>query len=276
MRSAIDPSCLGYLAYVECRTIFGKKYVVASSRYRGGGSEDGAETDTMRNYVTSTFDPSVADDIESRQSTMSTVTLTAPSEALCCELEIACEETVRTLSSLLSCPYVLRGKGVWQRSVTRELRVKLESSRQYESDRASDPLSVGSSSDVIKAAGIYIDCLNKCGVVMSGEDSLDKCDSYDDISSAWSDMKIVRQRARDTPDSSRHITSQDPLSSDDDDEYGDLGSEFLVEDAAHTRAFEALVTNRIALQQAVDAAVCILDMDEKLILHPVEINKNYA
>ena len=280
MRSAIDPSCLGYLAYMEYRTIYGKKYVVVSSRCKEGSAESGTEINRMRNFVTSDFNPSVADEIESRQSTMSTVTLTAPSELLCCELEIACEETVRTLSSLLSCPYVLRGKGLWQRSVARELRGKLASSLHCESTRTLNPLCVGSSSDVIKAAGIYIDCLNYCGVAMSGEEGLGECDTYDDVASVWSDTKDARHflRTQDNPRNSGNIKSQCPLS-DDDDEYmeddnEDPGSAFHVKNTAHMHSLEALVTNRIALQQAVDAAVCILDMDERLTLHPVEINKD--
>ena len=168
MSTPLDPSSLGYLSSLECRAIYGRNYVVASS---AAGSTIGASEeprcDTQELFTVSAFGQECAQGIRNRQSLMSTVILTAPSESLCNTLQIVCEDVARTLTGLLSCPYVLPGGGAWQRGAAQMLHDEL-SKCSFAPHTVDDSCSVGTREEVLRAASVFASCLGDCGRIMRG------------------------------------------------------------------------------------------------------------
>jgi TCP-1/cpn60 chaperonin family len=278
--SFIEPSSLGYLASMECRTVFGRKYVVASN-----APIHAAEVcrelfhDHQYAVLSRTFDERHAEAIQLRQSATSTLILTAPSEILCSELQSACEDIVRTLVSLLTSPYLLPGSGVWQMRTAADLKHNfLNKCLDSQSDNPCNHLALGSPVDVLKASTLFVNCLHDCGKIMSGRSGMcvEGCDPL-------GDLQFDNSHGVD-PCVDNHSIHQDEARNTDSLSKGDCNiiDSSLIAGAEQghpwygtTSTVEALAPNRNAVQLAVDAAICVLDIDGALRSHPLVTNKHY-
>jgi hypothetical protein len=279
----IEASSLGYLASIEYKVIYGRKYVVARAKFETKECDD-YECQMM----TTILGHCVAEEIQERKSFISTIVLTAPSEALCNELEIVLEDITYDLTSLLDCPYVLPGAGLWQTYTAQKLRSKLlpmsiEPSLLLDNKNL---LSIGNPSEIMKATEIYIDCLEECGRIIGGSKSspadilndqevekrefvvpIDAC--YNEIIGEFLFFNPIKNC----------VISASNVDVEEDDLH--TNEEILNQNnrrtnrVIHADALEALLPSRNALLLAVEAALCILDIDGVLISYPKEIAKNY-
>ena len=283
MAPYIEASSLGYLASIGCRTLFGKKYVVASNVSNHAAAELHEKLHKGHQYaiLSASFNTRCAEAINFRQSATSTLIITAPSELLCSELQLACEDIIKILITLLSSPYVLQGSGTWQMTLADELRHKFSRIRiNMQRDNSCNHLSLGNPEDVLRAASMFVKCLHDCGRIISGN----------------SEMPVEQYRPpRDSKSTNNHCVNQYSESSrsrDDDSRdtaginkviYSKIADNFLNANAEAeeqhlyevTPTLEALVPNRCAVQLAVEAAMCVLDIDASLRSHPIETHKNY-
>lgn len=285
MSCPLDPSSLGYLSSLQFRTIFGRNYVVACS-----GTETTATTidepcsDAQESFTTSAFGRDCALGIRNRQSLMTTVILTAPSESLCNALEIVCEDVVRTLTGLLVCPYVLPGGGNWQRRMGQMLRQSFSECASSTAQREDESSSIGTKGEILRAAALFASCLGACGDLMGGDIDMYESNSRrphrkeesveGDLGALEVDhaakMSLASDRAfsetarghsgRCDEDSSRRELSE-PWKID--------LNQFVGAPTSH----DALVTNQNALQLALDTAICVLDIDGHLFSCPQVIEK---
>ena len=281
----IEASSLGYLASIECRTLFGKKYVVASNVPNHTAElHEKLHKDHQCAILSATFDTRCAEAINLRQSATSTLIITAPSDLLCSELQLACEDIVKILITLLSSPYVLQGSGTWQMTVADDLRHKFSRiSMNMQGDNTSNHLSLGSPEDVLGAASLFVKCLHDCGRTISGNSEMPMeqycpprdCKSTNnhcvDQYSEGSRSRSHNDDARDTAGISKIICNKIA------DNCLNKNANAAAEQHLNgiTPTLEALVPNRCAVQLAVEAAMCVLDIDASLRSHPIEIHKNY-
>ena len=278
--SLIEPSSLGYLASIECRTLFGRKYVVASNAPIHA-AEVSRELfhDHQYSVLSRTFDERYTEAIQLRQSATSTLILTAPSEILCGELQSACEDIVRTLVSLLTSPYLLPGSGVWQMSTAADLKRNfLKKCLDSQSDNPCNHLALGSPVDVLKASTLFVNCLHDCGKIISGRSGtcVEGCDPLGDLKSDDShgvDYCVDNHRKH-----QEEAQNTDGIHKGD---YNTIDSSLIAgAEQGHpwnrtTSTVEALAPNRYAVQLAVEAAICVLDIDGALRSHPLVRNKHY-
>jgi TCP-1/cpn60 chaperonin family len=280
----LDPSSLGYLSSLECRTIYGRNYVVACS-----GTESTASTsdepcsDAQESFTVSAFGQDCALGIRSRQSIMSTVILTAPSESLCSALEIVCEDVVRTLTGLLGCPYVLPGEGDWQRRTAKMLHQSFSECASSAALRKGESSSMGTRGEVLRAAGVFASCLGACGDIMSGDtDTLDSSSrSLHSSGCSHANMGTVgvgdAAELSSTSGQARSWTAREHSRwSDEDSSRCELDEPWetdLIHFVKDVTSYDALVPNQNALQLAVDTAICVLDIDGHLFSCPQVIEK---
>ena len=121
--SVIDPSHLGYLAFLGHRSMLGTVCLVAQ-----GGSSDEVRSfaDTMPDWSPRQRDFFI-DGILSRQHLLSTLFVSAPSAAQCTEAEHAYKHVFASLQEMLVTPTVLAGRGSWQQYFSQLLtRDKIE------------------------------------------------------------------------------------------------------------------------------------------------------
>mmetsp|Transcript_7582 Transcript_7582/g.7677 ORF Transcript_7582/g.7677 Transcript_7582/m.7677 type:complete len:620 (-) Transcript_7582:316-2175(-) len=279
--SVIEASSLGYLASVEYKIIYGRKYVVARARL---------ETKDCNDYeyqmMSATLGHCIAGEIQQRKSLMSTIVLTAPSEALCNELETALEDVTYDLTSLLDCPYVLPGAGLWQTYTAQEIRLKLSSQLTEPSSLLDNrnSSSFGNSSEIMKATKIYIDCLEECGRIVGGfrspttelinNQETEQEEFVVPINASCSEILgefLFVNPVKDCAISASNIDVEDDTHMIEEVINQNRRTNRLI----HADALEALVPNKNALLLAVEAALCILDIDGVLTSYPKEIMKNY-
>lgn len=278
--SVIESSSLGYLASIECRTVFGRKYVVASNAPTHV-PELSRELfhDHQYAFLSRTFDERCAEAIQLRQSANSTLIVTAPSEILCSELQSACEDIVRTLVSLLTNPYLLPGSGVWQMRTAADLkRNLLKKCLDSQFDSPCNHLALGSPVEVPRAFTLFVNCLHDCGKIISGRSGMcvEGCDLFGDLKSDNShdvdrckdNHRIHQDKAQDTESLSKG-------------DYNTIDSSLIAgAGQGHpcygtSSTVEALASNRNAIQLAVEAAICVLDIDGALRSHPLVTSKYY-
>lgn len=276
--SFIEPSSLGYLASIECRTLFGRKYVVASNAPIHA-AEVSRELFNDHQYavLSRTFDERCAEAIQLRQSATSTLILTAPSEILCSELQSACEDIVRTLVSLLTNPYLLPGSGVWQMRTAADLKLNfLKKYLDSQSDNSCNHPALGSPVYILKASTLFVNCLHDCGKIIFGRSGM--CvEGYD----PFGDLKFDNSHGVDyRVDNHRKEESQNADSINKGD-YNTIDSSLIAgAEQGHpwngtSSTVEALAPNRHAVQLAVEAAICVLDIDGAMRSHPLVTNKHY-
>jgi TCP-1/cpn60 chaperonin family len=278
--SLIEPSSLGYLASIECRTVFGRKYVVASNAPIHA-AEVSRELfhDRQHAVLSRTFHERCAEAIQLRQLATSTLILTAPSETLCIELQSACEDIVRTLVSLLTSPYLLPGSGVWQMRTAADLKRNfLKKCLDSQSDNPCNHLALGSPVDVLKASTLFVNCLHDCGRIVSGRSGMcvEGCD-------AVGALKFDNSHGVDSCVDNHRKYQEEAHSADsfNKGDYNTIGSSLIAgAEQGHpwngtSFTVEALAPNRYAVQLAVEAATCILDIDGAMRSHPLVTNKHY-
>jgi TCP-1/cpn60 chaperonin family len=285
MSCPLDPSSLGYLSSLECRTIYGRTYVVACSVAESttASTSDEPCCNAQESFTVSAFGQDCAVGIRSRQSLMSTVILTAPSESLCNALEIVCEDVVKTLTGLLGCPYVLPGGGDWQRRTAQTLHQSFSEYASSTAQRNVESSSIGTRGEILRAAGVFASCLGACGDIMGGgTDTLDS-NSRGLHSSSCTHVNLGTVGVGDAAELSsasgqaRSGTAQEHCSRIDEDsshcvldEPWETGFNHFVKAVT---CYDALVPNQNALQLAVDTAICVLDIDGHLLSCPQVIEK---
>ena len=278
----IDPYALGYLASIECSVLHGRKYVVACAKTRDQGDQTKFGFDEREEISQiSLFDAHCSDVINSRKSLMCTAILIAPSEALCCELQSTLEDVSLNLISLLSCPYVLPGAGLWQAHTAKCLREKLMTSKAAAEKRVHmESFSIGKNDEVLKAAEIFISCLEDCSQVIGGAKgfncSLHASDAtfilpIREVSGDSADILFHNPLQRCTVRSSV-LTEQ--LNSVDSSWMNAADNKTKSKRVLTADALEAAGPCLAALQLAVDAAICVLDVDGLLTSYPQEIRKD--
>jgi hypothetical protein len=284
MSCPLDPSSLGYLSSLECRRIYGRTYVVACSVTESTTStSDEPCCNAQESFTVSAFGQDCAVGIRSRQSLMSTVILTAPSESLCNALEIVCEDVVKTLTGLLGCPYVLSGGGDWQRRTAQTLRQTLSEYASSTAQRDEESSSIGTRGEILRAAGVFASCLGACGDIMDGgRDTLDS-NSGGLHSSGCTHDNLGTVGVGDAAESSsasgqvRPGTAREHCSRIDEDSSFCVLDEPWETDLNHfvkaVTCYDSLAPSQNALQLAVDTAICVLDIDGHLLSCPQVIEK---
>ena len=279
-RAPIQPQSLGYLASLQFRVIYGRKYVMACAKM------DNADADSYNGFnsyeqmrLTHLLDSSSADEIQSRKSPMSTVVVTAPSEIQCGELQIALENVAADLTTLLNHPYVLPGAGLWQAYTAKRIKERLLASVPSSSGTSNSPekFSIGGKEEIKRAVEIFVKCLDDSSQIIGGlvdSSSSIRDENGGDLSFTLPDSKT----RRDIVDILFHnpvkncTVRSSPCINDSDDERGIYSDKiFLIADA-----LEPLLPSLNALQLAVDTAICVLDLDGAMISHPIEVTKNYS
>lgn len=284
----LDPLSLGYLSSLECRTIFGRHYIVARS-----GRESTASTfeepcfDAQESFIASALGQDCAFGIRDRQSLISTVVLTAPSESLCNALEIVCEDVVKTLTCLLDCPYVLSGEGGWQRRTAQMLHQSFSECASSAALRKGESSSIGTRGEILRAASVFASCLGACGDIMGGDTDVLECFSRnsrsDDCTQPYlgavgvdDAVKTSSARARARYGTAQGQEEEHCRRSDEDssrcvsDEPWETDMNHILKAAASS---DALILNQNAVQLAVDTAICVLDIDGHYLSCPQVIEK---
>lgn len=285
----IEPESLGYLASLRYQVIYGRKYVVACAKV--GNTEVEEDYDGYNNYehmrLTALLDSQSADEIEHRKSPMSTVVITSPSEALCGELQAALENITVDLTTLLGCPYVIPGAGLWQAYTAKRVREMLIPIAPSSNgcNGCSEFLSIGRTGDIRKAAEIFIKCLEESSRIIGGfgdVSQLGRGKDDEDLNYTLPDHGVEgdgqpilfynpkKDCSVHSSPADRHIYRPDEVSQGNYQERKENESAILVADS-----LELLVPNLKALQLAVDTAICMLDLDGIMISYPLEVAKNY-
>lgn len=280
--SIIEDTSLGYLVSIDYQVIYGRKYVIAKAKLETEDYDD-YEYQMMTNKLGQHF----AEGVKERRSLISTIVLAAPSAALCDELEIALEDVTYDLASLLDCPYVLPGAGLWQTYTAQRIRSKLlpKLSEQLLPFDSKNLFAIGNPKEIMKATELYIDCLEECGRIIGGFQALiaelpnnqemdEKkfivpIDAYSNEIGEFlffNPIKncVIRASNIDTNEDNVNIKEETF------DEKKKTTNHLT-----HADALEALLPSRNALLVAVEAALCILDIDGVLTSYPKEIIKNY-
>jgi hypothetical protein len=236
----LSPDCLGYLGAVECRTIHGRRYVVAT-----GGSDDDDDSSGDDQCSAATGRATAL----ARRVPVTTMVIAAPCERLCEALERAVDDTKRALLALLAAASsategarIVPAGGRWQRVVAARLQQVLlvgppekEGSRRTKAAASTAAAAAGTvvvagGDDVVKVVQLFIDALRQCGDVCA-----------------------------------RAKVSAGTNSTDDDDDDGGGG-------------WEPLVSATGTLELAVEAATCILSLDldgDPVISVPAHETKRY-
>ena len=276
----IQPQSLGYLASLQCRVIYGRKYVVACAKM------DNVDTDSYNGFksyehmrLAHLLDSPSADEIQSRKSPMSTMVLTAPSETQCGELQIALENVAADLTTLLNHPYVLPGAGLWQAYTAKRVKERLLAATPSSSGSSNscEIFSIGGKEEIRRAAEIFVKCLDESSQIIGrlvDAPGSDRGESNGDLSFTLPDYRTQGDCVDIlfyNPVKKCTVRSS-PCINDSDDERGTCGEKIIL----IADALEALLPCLNALQLAVDTAICILDLDGAMISHPLEITKNYS
>jgi len=237
----LSPDCLGYLGAVECRTIHGRRYVVAT-----GGSDDDDDDSRGDDQCSAATGRGTA---LARRVPVTTMVIAAPCERLCEALERAVDDTKRALLALLAAASsategarIVPAGGRWQRVVAARLQQVLlvgppekEGSRRTKAAASTAAAAAGTvvvagGDDVVKVVQLFIDALRQCGDVCAHAKVSAGTNSTDD---------------------------------DDDDDGG---------------GWEPLVSATGTLELAVEAATCILSLDldgDPVISVPAHETKRY-
>ena len=270
----LDPDCLGYLGRVDCRLIYGKRYVVVCAHNDDEATAPAATTAAAAAAIAATVKAVTAAAI-SRRVPLSSVVVAAPSELLCEQLECALDGTRRVLMALLAqaarpCArpclgpcrgaVVVRGGGHWQRVLAARLQQMFlrddapttktthhqhpphlphQQPRPPTVVTAGAELTVAGGRDVRDAALLFADCLRRCG------------DAYGIITHPRQSCLVD------------HTDTARPTHSDSTNSKEEAG-------------WEALSPYKDALALAVEAATCILTLDctdPVVVANPLELRK---
>jgi chaperonin GroEL (HSP60 family) len=238
---ALDPLSLGYLDCLSVQFMLqGTPVLVASSPWAGEDEE--AALARMDAVLT----PSVAAVVRARSTPISTLRVCGRTSEQCRELRGGCEQAVRVLSQLMQAedlrPRVLPGAGCWQAYLAHAIRTGIER-EQLCSER-----------DVNRAAELFCSALGSCANIVGGNTR----QRQDSAGSSLSGFEFP-----DTLNGQHQIRFRSPSGCVVEATHGreDINTEEDEGEVIQADVLDAYGACVGALSLAVEAALCVLDVD---------------
>eukprot|EP00607_Mallomonas_marina_P004129 CAMPEP_0182426768 /NCGR_PEP_ID=MMETSP1167-20130531/13285_1 /TAXON_ID=2988 /ORGANISM="Mallomonas Sp, Strain CCMP3275" /LENGTH=556 /DNA_ID=CAMNT_0024608441 /DNA_START=9 /DNA_END=1679 /DNA_ORIENTATION=- len=269
--SVLDSSVLGFLSSLRVEVLGGRRLVVA-------------RTETDSEAVRQCFSVADCEALLQRRKLVSTVVIAMPSSALCEEMQVQLEGVVQVLSDCISHPQVLPGGGCWQHWLATRLKRQLLHGNREESK----PDSVDRA--VMCAIKVFAEALEQCALVAGGRQrGIDETTEDDKVFMYPDEHEEGSVEALDALEIPRLLEFSSPtgpvltcVRSSVINSETEAMSNVQIDDTSQqvhettvisAQVLDAFLPSVRALQQAVEAAVCLLQADAVLELQPQEVRK---